>query len=514
MADAPLTSDDRQDQLLRQEEEAAEGNGNGNNGDSRSRTRFDYDASAGDDDGCSFGSGGTGSDAADEDGGFTAGADLDVGRMTLAGGDHQPPTTVTTETSAALAAMTLTDTATAAGSKAKIEPDTEPDAEAGDDEDDVEAPPAVIAEAGTAASAIGSKVVLRQGKHKLAMPVEILAGISKFLPFGEGAAGGTMSIAGVILDCLDSDDEKKAFWKAFMIGNFSALKTAYVLCQSRRKRKLGMDLLDKWEKRNEELVAEYFEVPIAEALRSIIITSAGSERISPVRIFRSPDHAISMDHPTFLLRSIRQGSLDVCGDDPFLRGEDGSVTHDFGICSLINVAMTIESPNCLSALLDLAKADRPTLTYPDGRTFLHIANGIFYSKSTPMGSFELQLLDYVLHHEVCDVNVLSNEGCTALHIVLYELWNLGPDDSQNRFSRCLATIAMLVKAGADIDREGGVNPITPQEIAIEMTESDDEAVVARGVLALEVLNGRLLVNEDIPGLIAKSYAFAGILSFI
>ena len=129
-----------------------------------------------------------------------------------------------------------------------------------------------------------------------------------------------------------------------------------------------------------------------------------------------------------------------------------------------------------------------------------------------MPSFELQVLDLFLRHEVCDVNALSND-CTALHIVLMELWRLGPNESQNRFSRCLATIAVLVKAGADVDREGGANQITPQEMAIRMTESDDEAVVARGVLALEVLNGRLLVNEDISGIIAKSNAFAGILSF-
>ena len=71
-----------------------------------------------------------------------------------------------------------------------------------------------------------------------------------------------------------------------------------------------------------------------------------------------------------------------------------------------------------------------------------------------------------------------------------------------------------MKAGADIDCEGGVNPVTPQEIAIHMTESNDEAVVARGALALEVLNGRLLVHEDISGVIAKSNALAGILSFV
>ena len=92
-------SDDRQDRL-RQQLQEDNGNGNGNNGaDSRTRTRFDYGASAGGDDGgSSFGFGGTGSEAAEEDGGFDAGADLDVGRqMTLAGGDQQPPaTTVTT----------------------------------------------------------------------------------------------------------------------------------------------------------------------------------------------------------------------------------------------------------------------------------------------------------------------------------------------------------------------------------------------------------------------------------
>ena len=354
MTDAPLASDDRQDQLLRQEEEAAEGNGNGNNGDSRSRTRFDYDASAGDDDGCSFGSGGTGSEAAEEDRGLDAGTDLDVGRMTLARGDQQPAaTTVAVTTASALAAMTLTGNATAAAGKTKIEPD----AEAEDDEDDAEAPPAAISKIGTATITNGSKAVLRQGKQKLEMPLEVLAGISKFLPYGEGAAGANRSIAGVVTDCLDSNDWE-AFLKAFMNSNF-------------------------------------------------------------------------------------------------------------------------------------------------------------FSKSTPMRSFELQLFDFVLHHEVCDVNVLSNEEETTLHSALYELWNLGPDDSQNRFSRCLATIAMLVKAGADIDREAGADAdrITPQEIAIEMTESDDEEDVARGVLALEVLNGRLLMNEDIPGIIAKSNAFASVLSF-
>ena len=56
--------------------------------------------------------------------------------------------------------------------------------------------------------------------------------------------------------------------------------------------------------------------------------------------------------------------------------------------------------------------------------------------------------------------------------------------------------------------------ITPQEMAIEMAESNDQAVAARGVLALEMLNGRLLVNEDISGIIAKSNALAGVLSFL
>ena len=317
------------------------------------------------------------------------------------------------------------------------------------------------------------------------------------------------------MDCLDSNDEK-VFWRSFMSEKFSALETAYVLCQSRRTptRKRGMDILGDWEEYNEERVAEYFDVPIAETIKPTVITSAGTERFNHTVIFRNPHAIIRMDHPGLLLRAIRQGHLDVCGDNPFIRGDDGSVTHDFGICSLINVAMTIESPNCLSALLDLAKAQRPTLTFPDGTKLLCFATGIFFSKSTPMPSFELQIMDFVLHHEVCDVNVLSNEGCTALHIVLMELWRPGPNESQNRFSRCLATIAMLVKAGADIDREGSINPITPQEMAIRMTESNNQAVVARGVLALEVLNGRLLVNEDISGIIAKSNAFAGVLSFL
>ena len=144
--------DDRQDQLLRQlQEEAAEDNGNGNGCGSCSRTHFDDAATAGDgDDGRSFGSGGTGSEAAEEDGGVDAGTDLDVGRMKLAGGDQQPPTTVAVAVAAsALPAMTLTGTATAAAGEAKTK--TEADAEAGDDdEDEVEAPPAVIAKAGTA----------------------------------------------------------------------------------------------------------------------------------------------------------------------------------------------------------------------------------------------------------------------------------------------------------------------------------------------------------------------------
>ena len=515
MADAPLTpSDDQQDQPLWQLQEG-NGNGNGNDGDSRTRSRFDDTATAGeDDDGSSFGSGGTGSEAAEEDGGFTAGTNLDVGRMTLAGGDQQPPTTVTTETSAALAAKTLTGTATAAAGKIKIEAD----AEAGDDEDDVEAPPAVISETGTATITRGSKVVLRQGKHNLQMPVEILAGICKFLPFGKRAAGVTRSIAGVILDGLDSDNEKKAFWKALMIRNFSALEIAYAFCYQKRTRERGMDLLGEWEKHNKETVAEYFKVSAAEVLKSTYSPIAGNGRINHVRFFRCPREAIIMDHPALLLRAIRQGHLDVFGDSPYVRNDDGRIICDYSIGNLITLAMTIGSPKCLSALLDLAAdAARPALTDPDGWPCLHRVIMRFLRNTIlcPL-LVQLQLAEVVLHHEVCDINVLCSVGYTALHLALNELWRLGPNDSLDRISRCLVTIAMLVKAGADINRECGDDgdEITPQEMAIEMAESNDQAVAARGVLALEMLNGRLLVNEDISGIIAKYNALAGVLSFL
>ena len=277
-----------------------------------------------------------------------------------------------------------------------------------------------------------------------------------------------------------------------------------------------MDLLDKWEKHNKETVAEYFKVPAAEVLRSTYSPTDGNGRIHHVRFFRCPRKAIIMDHPALLLRAIRQGHLDVFGDNPYVRRDTGSIACEFGIRSLVALAMTIASPKCLSALLDLAAdAARPALTNPDGWPYLHsvilnILSHIFiYSLQV-----QLQLAEVFLHHDVCDVNVLDDGGYTALHVAVVELLRLGPDDSQNRFRRCLATIAMLVKTGADIDREGGVSSITPQDMAIRMAESDDEAVVARGVLALEVLNGRLLVNEDISGIIAKSNALAGVLSFL
>ena len=516
MADAPLTpSDDQQDQPLRQ---LQEGNGNGNDGDSRTRSRFDDTATASDDDdGSSLGSGGTGSEAADEDRGFTAGTDLDVGRMTLAGGDQQPAATSTAAdaatATAALAAMTLTDTATAAAAgKTKIEAD----AEAGDDdEDEVEAPPAATSEGGTATIATGSKVILRQGKHELALPVEVLGDICKFLPYGERAAGGTRSIAKVVSKSLDSNDEK-ACWRSFLHRNFSALEIAYVLCRGRRTRERGMDILDEWEKHNGELVASCFKVPAAEALKSPVITSAGNGRINHVRIFRCPREALFMDHPVLLLRAIRQGHLDVFGDSPFVRNDDERSICEFGIHNLISLAMTIASQKCLSALLDLAAgAARPALTDPDGWSCLHsvILKILRNTILCPL-LVQLQLAEVVLHHEVCDINALDSVGYTALHVALLELWRLGRNDFLDRFGRCLVLIAMLVKAGADIDREGGVSSITPQDMAIRMAESDDEAVVARGVLALEVLNGRLLVNEDISGIIAKSNALAGVLSFL
>ena len=103
-----------------------------------------------------------------------------------------------------------------------------------------------------------------------------------------------------------------------MIRNFSALalENAYAACQSRRTRKLGMDLLDKWEMHNKETVAEHFKVPTAEVLRSTYSPTDGNGRIHHVRFFRCPRKAIVMDHPALLLRAIRQGHLDVCGDDP------------------------------------------------------------------------------------------------------------------------------------------------------------------------------------------------------
>ena len=221
----------------------------------------------------------------------------------------------------------------------------------------------------------GSKVVLRQSRNELEMPVEILADVCKFIPYKEG-----VDVAGVIINFFDSPKERNAFRKAFMNGNFSALEAAYFLCRRRRTRKRGMHLLGVWEKHNEELVASYFEVPFAEALdlKSLVITSAGNDRfkragyfrINPISVFRNPHDAICMDHPDLLLRTIRHGPLDVFGDNPYVRGDDGDIILDCGVCSLILIAMEYISPNCLSVLLDLAKAQSHTLTFPDGNRCL------------------------------------------------------------------------------------------------------------------------------------------------